>query len=643
MFNWKKFLTLFGIVTLLAFLLLVGCRLRIVVPEEGKVITRSGNFDCKSGRKCVIKVNNTDFDEVFIGVPNQGYRFSHWKKKTNGLCGGKDRPCALSTASLLDNGTLMSILDSDIVFSLTPVFAHEYTSRLSAGNVNSCAIDNNGVRCWGRLGQSAVPPHMINPFHVDADTHVCVLFGSTPRIRCWGYDEFGETRIPNDIVNPSFVSAGDRYTCVIHYLGVRCWGRDVQGISNVPPLVNPRHVDSDIHSCAIDDNGVVCWGSESNYWGQEDVPNGLVNPRQVAVSGHSSCVLDDNGVHCWGQVLTDPPFKPVNPIRMVIGTQFGCVLDDSGVRCWGSLPGGDPSALSNPRDITAAAQHWCALDDSGVQCWGANFAGQSNVPKALINPLEVSAGPDYTCAIDDSVVRCWGNNQSNQAPAQIAYVEPRAISTSVYHSCFIHLLGIHCSGANNFGQLNAPDDLIDPIEVATGLWHTCAIDKNGVHCWGGHPWFANEVPIDLRDPFSLVASGYNTCVLDNGFVRCWGPDEDIAPDRKFLNPQQITLGWGGLCVLYDGQIECTENQNEIPDNLINPVMISAGSNHACAIDDEGLKCWGENDKGQTSVPDNLENPRQVTAGDSHTCVLDDAGVRCWGSGPATEVPTDLKF
>ena len=72
--------------------------------------------------------------------------------------------------------------------------------------------------------------------------------------------------------------------------------------------------------------------------------------------------------------------------------------------------------------------------------------------------------------------------------------------------------------------------------------------------------------------------------------------------------------------------------------------VSAGEQHTCALDDNGVTCWGYNGMGQTDVPA-LSNPTQVSLGGSHTCALDDNGVTCWGSNNygQTDVPTSLSF
>ena len=68
--------------------------------------------------------------------------------------------------------------------------------------------------------------------------------------------------------------------------------------------------------------------------------------------------------------------------------------------------------------------------------------------------------------------------------------------------------------------------------------------------------------------------------------------------------------------------------------------LSAGGAHTCAVDDNGVTCWGNDSWGQSTVPAGLTNPRTVTAGTGHTCALDDNGVTCWGTTIAT-VPAGL--
>jgi alpha-tubulin suppressor-like RCC1 family protein len=64
--------------------------------------------------------------------------------------------------------------------------------------------------------------------------------------------------------------------------------------------------------------------------------------------------------------------------------------------------------------------------------------------------------------------------------------------------------------------------------------------------------------------------------------------------------------------------------------LVNPRQIAAGGSFSCALDDNGVTCWGKNNVNQTVVP-TLVNPVQVFAGADHACAVDATGIVCWGA------------
>jgi alpha-tubulin suppressor-like RCC1 family protein len=98
------------------------------------------------------------------------------------------------------------------------------------------------------------------------------------------------------------------------------------------------------------------------------------------------------------------------------------------------------------------------------------------------------------------------------------------------------------------------------------------------------------------------------------------------------NPTEISAGVFYACALDDTGVHCWGDnpygQTTVPV-MSNPTAISAGYFYACALDDTGVHCWGDNPYGQTAVPV-LSNPTAVSAGRLHTCAIDDSGVRCWG-------------
>ncbi len=85
------------VIALAIFLLfLQGCKITQVVPANGAIVSRTGNYNCAAGQTCVIDVvNGSVFSDTFTAVPDAGYRFAGWKKQSGYLCGGNKTPCAL--------------------------------------------------------------------------------------------------------------------------------------------------------------------------------------------------------------------------------------------------------------------------------------------------------------------------------------------------------------------------------------------------------------------------------------------------------------------------------------------------------------------------------------------------------------------
>jgi alpha-tubulin suppressor-like RCC1 family protein len=114
-----------------------------------------------------------------------------------------------------------------------------------------------------------------------------------------------------------------------------------------------------------------------------------------------------------------------------------------------------------------------------------------------------------------------------------------------------------------------------------------------------------------------------------------------------VNPTSVAAGGFHSCALDEDGVTCWGNdysgQATVPAGLSNPSAIAAGHEHTCALDDNGVTCWGHDHRGQATVPAGLVDPIAITAGNYHTCAIDAGGVTCWGSdyyGQAA-VPADL--
>jgi uncharacterized protein (DUF1800 family) len=131
---WGESATIRAVVTLLFCAVCAsGCKIEIPVPAGGQVVTQSGSLVCPEQTTCVVDVRDTEFQEVFVAQADTGYTFSGWKRRQRGLFGGRTSPeIEIDTSGFTGNDVLLTVLRSDEVFYLEPVF-----DRLSAAGEGS--------------------------------------------------------------------------------------------------------------------------------------------------------------------------------------------------------------------------------------------------------------------------------------------------------------------------------------------------------------------------------------------------------------------------------------------------------------------------------------------------------------------------
>lgn len=201
--------------------------------------------------------------------------------------------------------------------------------------------------------------------------------------------------------------------------------------------------------------------------------------------------------------------------------------------------------------------------------------------------------------------------------------------------------------------------------LTAGRAHTCArLDDGGIKCWGGgfdgqlglgdgltrgdepNEMGSNLPRVNLgtdRKVLQVVSGNWHNCArLDDNSVKCWGT--------------AAMLGLGG-------GTEHGKVPNSMGDNLPavdlgtnrTALELTAGGWHTCArLDDNSVKCWGDNATGQLGLGDiNNRGDQPGEMGDSlpvvnlgtnrtalelsaslfHTCArLDNGSVKCWGAG-----------
>jgi len=211
--------------------------------------------------------------------------------------------------------------------------------------------------------------------------------------------------------------------------------------------------------------------------------------------------------------------------------------------------------------LSAAGRHVCVVDEAhAVWCWGANVRGESAPDlsdSAIARPrrvegvtaVAVSAGWGRTCARRaEGIVQCWG-------------------------------LGDATEGGPAPGGPTMVPGLVDARHVAVGAGLACALRERGaVTCWAGSGPAADPFP-SLPSVRGIGALRDAICALrDDGRVSCFGRGE------RGQRGAVVAAGDRGV--------------NEV-DGLTGATALSAGTEHACALDGAAvLWCWGANGSGQ---------------------------------------------
>jgi Regulator of chromosome condensation (RCC1) repeat len=325
----------------------------------------------------------------------------------------------------------------------------------------------------------------------------------------------------------------------------------------------------------------------------------------VAVAGgfgFNCALLNNRTIKCWGSNANG---------ELGLGDTFerGGAPNDMG----GNLPVVD---LGGPVAAIAVGGAPCAILANGsLKCWGWNGFGllgqgdatsRGGLPGQMGNALrpidlgpgrtvlKVSVGSEHACAIlDNQTVKCWGYNGMGQLG-----------------------IGDTTSRGNNPGQMGASLPVVDfgPGRTASSI---------------------------------SVGSGSACALLDNSTVKCWGGNSSGQlglGDRRARGSTSGDMG-AALPTINLGTGRTAKS-------------LAVFQNRACAIlDNDELKCWGDNSDGVLGLGDVLERGgtaatigdglgpvdvgARVTAisgmrtsffvGSGASCALANGGiVKCWG-------------
>lgn len=396
-----------------------------------------------------------------------------------------------------------------------------------------------------------------------------------------------------------------------------------------------RRVEASLNEECDDGNATADDGCESNC--KRSTVIGL-----AAGASHTCALLGSGNVRCWGDNMVgqlgigNPDFKGTTTPYVIPSVSFG----------------------AQATAIASGADHTCALLNGGtVRCWGKNNHGQHGQGDAITTRLspapaltfpspatKIAAGNDTTCVVLQSgAVHCWGGNASGMLgkattvdicasagatclSAVAVGASASAIAVGSNAVCVVLTSGgITCWGGSSFGELGRSDTMvIGDIETPAAA-----------------PAPATPVVPAGRSATLLAAGSGHTCArLDNGQMECWG-----------LNTAgQLALG------LSSATFAIGDNESPSTNGVTQLMTVSAlfaSNTSSCAkLVAGGIRCWGNNNKGQLGYPDttnkggdtatipsNLANVNfgagltatTMALGASHGCALLNTGeVRCWG-------------
>ena len=227
---------------------------------------------------------------------------------------------------------------------------------------NTAIIDVAGqIHVWGWADQGLNSPPSGTYMEIDGGEYHFAALRSDGTVQCWGFNDAGQTAVPQDLGSCLSVAAGGGivgYVATGHSVAVtgdgriRCWGNNGWGQCAVPATAQSALAVAagGLHSLALLANGsVIAWGT--NNAGQVAVPTGLANIGQIAAGEQSSfavetCCVGDilrdsliNGADLgamlsyWGPVTTAPISRAcdLNSDSVVNGADIGLLLSN-----WGS-------------------------------------------------------------------------------------------------------------------------------------------------------------------------------------------------------------------------------------------------------------------------------------------------------------------
>lgn len=254
--------------------------------------------------------------------------------------------------------------------------------------------------------------------------------------------------------------------------------------------------------------------------------------------------------------------------------------------------------------------------------------------------IDITASNDSITARGGKSTITWNSTNTTQCNASGNWEGSKELNGSIDITLNIpgeYTYTLSCSGDG--GDVNASVTIsstscssLDPLtkpKLIMGQNAACLLDQTGLNCFGRKDSWVYE-----KDSSS-------------NYIRA-----NIIPE--LTNPMMISGTNRQFCALDDNGVSCWGSGpqwhdydllSEVP-NLSCPTFVDVEENTACAIDDNGISCWGDLGQPGTgtdyitkAVEDfSLRNPYLLKIAYPYICAVDDDGIQCGGQSNPYKLP-----
>ena len=640
-------------------------------------------LDCSD--ECSLKLPSGRSEVTFFAKPDFGFGIQEW----TGACTGYSQGCT----AILEEGFSLGVIAAPHVVDKVPA---DYAMQMFSVST-LCMLTDVGLGCnpdERNQGAESIP-YLENVTQFSGNAYeMCAIDDNG--LNCWGR-LLGDSPRPS-IEAPTLLASSGFGTCIWHAEGLSCWGETTQS-SVIPELIAPTGLyGGDNYFCAWDQGEIKCWGSGSQALG--DAPTALSEVISFAGGKEHACVVDVKEVVCWGDnelgQLDVPELK--NPTQIVAGDLHTCAIDDTGVVCWGSNLRNqlDVPALVNPQLIASTLSTTCAVTQAGVICWGGNGITPPLIPG--LSGLDIRLDDfdeDVPNNIEDALL--IGGNQVlvstlvSSDDTDFFRIELAAPNwLTIYSDTLNRGFRLYRDGVEVWSAVNGYvifSDLVESgdyvlevfslydqtgryeVEVSTGHIDLSlkAVGGSIVSVSGGWSNVVRAYDFESGEEFSqFTCSGECRFMVGKGSRHKFVPEAEVgngflmwtsscgelrACDGRYYEDQAVEAIFAshtmdlpplayklsGSCALNDLGLDCfgktqgwSKNKALVPPPLLNPSDFSI-SEIGCAIDDTGIKCWGDN--WTEDLLPNIDNPESIIVSSQAACAIDvNDAITCWPVG-----------